>query len=50
MMSRPPHMLYFSRPFIGAHLCYFLSPVVANPNKGKYKEKENLQHIITQND
>ena len=30
-------------------LCYFLSPAVMNPNEGKFKGKENLQHIITQN-
>ena len=32
----------------GFPLCYFLSLAVMNPNKGKFKGKEILQHIIAQ--
>lgn len=31
-------------------LCYWLSLIVTTSSEGKNKGKENLQHIITQND
>lgn len=41
--------MYKARFPLDFSLCYFLSPVVTNPKEKKYKGKENLQHIITQN-